>query len=216
MVSLPAINHNYAVPFKTDTTIKSEWHYSLWNRKQVRVLVDSTEATPSRLIIQELAQSSIAYLINKLLKCLTGHKSSWFDKHVQSVKIEENTLPAGLILPFSTQKQEAITKIQRNTLIAKSHESFGHLVKLGSKLFENAALESQEVKLKTVEMNLKILELSDPLNQISSEDLPIAELQAKYQAFKAKVDMMQKEYSIQLEALIEKNEGIIREIEAQS
>lgn len=215
-MTTPLTNPNYNIPFKNDTIIKSEWHYSLWNRKQVRILVDSSQETPSRLLIQEIVQCSLAYLLNKLLKFVTGNKSSYLDKHVHIVR-EENILPNDLILPFSLQKQQAIAKIQHHVLIEKTSKLYGQLTKLGSQLFENAVFESQEVKLKVLDMNRNILTLAgEPFNTITFGERPITELQTKYYEFKEKADLMIKEYTAELEKLMDKNQRLLEEVEVQS
>jgi hypothetical protein len=202
-------NISSSFPFKTEqNVIKSDWQYSIWGRKQVRVQV-----TPSgELAVQTVAQNAMAYLASKLLKFLLCNKPISIGKNVTSFTFSGFTLPSNLAVPLSEQKQKELIEAQSRQLALFFLPTHKKLSDLGSELIE-AALQDPEscgqaVRKKILDMCQEILDFQLAFTEEIQKDLSPEELFAKFQFYDKQAEKFCKEFPIILKDFIEKNKEV--------
>lgn len=188
---------NY-IPFKSeDHVIKSEWKASFWNRKQVRVRVEST----GELSVQSIAQNHLAQLASTLLKFLSCGRIKSLGKHVVSYTNAIYSVPANMAVPLSESKQKELFNIQCEKLAQVLLPTHQKLFNMGAELMEYALSRSlsQKVCLKALDLNGEILNLQYSVTQNFLQDLQPADIHTQIQ-----------KYEIQAKAMLEKFPSLLK------
>lgn len=198
------INRNLSnyIPFKTaDDVIKTEWKGAFWNRKQVRVRIESS----GKISVQSVAQNRLAQLASAIIKFLSrGHIKS-FGKRVVTYTNANYTLPANLSVPLSEQTQKQLFNIQCEKLAQILLPTHQKLFNLGAELMEYALGRSlsQKVCLKALDMNGEVLNLQYSVTQHFLQDLAPEEIHAKIVAYEAQAQAMLETFPKELEKFID-------------
>lgn len=181
--------------FKNDqTVIKSEWNYSFWNRKQIRIKVTSS----GELAVQTIAQNTLARLTSKILKLFSRNYFKSIGKKIESFNFSGFSLPSNLAVPLSEQKQKDLLEIQSQQLALYFLPTHKKLSDLGSELIE-VALQNPEkcgqaVRIKILDLCQEILDFQLKFSEELQKDLPPAELYAKFQEYEKQAEIFCEEF----------------------
>lgn len=210
-MSINKINGNISPDLlftKEPTVIKSDWKYSIWNRKQLRIKVTSS----GELAVQTVAQNTLARLASKLLKFFSCNFLKSIGKRVESFTFAGYVLPADLSVPLSAQKQKDLMEIQSQQLALGFLPAHKRLSNLGSELIEMALQDpekcGQAVRQKILNMCQEILDFQLSCTEELQKDLSPAELYAISQKHEKQAEIFCKEFPIALKDFIEKNQEI--------
>ena len=191
-----------SLPFKADhAMIKSEWKSSIWNRKQVRILVE----TSGELSIQTIAQNTFSRIASFLLKSFCCGRFKSLGKKVESYTSSGYILPSDLAVPLSEKKKKDLFDLQCGHLALLFLPSHKSLNDLGSQLYDYAFSQNgdTEVTARVMKRHQEILDFQLALVSERQKDILPAELYKKFQAFEAQTQMLCQQYPSLIKELIE-------------
>lgn len=188
-------------PFKNQPhIIKSAWNRSFWNRKQVRIRIE----TSGELSIQVITQPIFARIASTVLKFLSRGKIKSFGKKVVSFTQPGYSLPK-LEIPLSEKKEKAVFDLQIGNLALTFLPSYQRLNELGTALCDYALQYSSDSQVmeKVLALHLEIVNLQLSLTQDFQSDVSPVELYKKIQTFETQSQIACERYPLLLKECIE-------------